>query len=373
MVRSKNLKSRHIRAAVLRNKGGPLKIETLSMEGPQDTEVLIRTVASGVCHTDISMVYHWEKADGPQVLGHEGAGIVELIGKKVKAVRPGDHVVLSYQSCGTCRGCKNGRPTKCRRFYELNFGFHRLDGSNALERSGVHGHFFGQSSFSSHILATERNIVKVSKKLPLKIMAPLGCGIQTGAGTVMNTLHVQRGASIAILGTGAVGLAAVMAAHIVHAYPIIGVDITPSRLKLALELGATHIIDSRRADVASNINSIITGGVDYVLEITGNPRMLQLAIEVIKKRGTAAFFTGDGVPDFVPKGRNAVAIIGGDSVPQLFIPKLIKLYQSGKFPFDRLLKFYDFRDINRAMKDSRNGKSIKPVLLMSNNNFRYGK
>ena len=366
MVRSINLAVRKIRAAVLRKKDGPLKIETLSMEGPQDTEVLIRTVASGVCHTDISMIHHWETADGPQVLGHEGAGIVELTGKKVKAVRPGDHVVLSYQSCGTCRECKKGRPTKCRRFYELNFGFHRLDGSNALERSGVHGHFFGQSSFSSYILATERNIVKVSKKLPLKILAPLGCGIQTGAGAVMNTLHVQRGASIAIFGTGAVGLAAVMAARIVHAHPIIGVDINPLRLKLALELGATHIIDSRRADVASGINSIIAGGVDYVLEITGNPQLLQLAIEVIKKRGTAAFFTGDGVPDFVPKGKKAVAIIEGDSVPQIFIPKLIKLYQSGKFPFDRLVKFYDFKDINRAMKDSRNGKTIKPVLCIGN-------
>ncbi|OGP68102.1 MAG: alcohol dehydrogenase [Deltaproteobacteria bacterium RBG_16_44_11] len=372
MVRSKNLKVRNIRAAVLRKKGGPLKIETLSMEGPQDTEVLIRTVASGVCHTDISMVHHWEKADGPQVLGHEGAGIVELIGKKVKAVRPGDHVVLSYQSCGTCRPCKSGRPTRCRRFYELNFGFHRLDGSNALEPSGVHGHFFGQSSFSSHILATERNIVKVSKKLPLSILAPLGCGIQTGAGTVMNTLHVQRGASIAIFGTGAVGLAAVMAARIVHAYPIIGVDITPSRLKLALELGATHIINSRINDVASGINKIIAGGVDYVLEITGNHRMLQLAIEVIKKRGTAAFFTGDGVPDFVPKGKKAVAVIEGDSVPQLFIPKLIKLYLSGKFPFDRLLKLYNFKDINRAMKDSRNGKTIKPVLCIGNEKGQSG-
>jgi aryl-alcohol dehydrogenase len=157
-----------------------------------------------------------------------------------------------------------------------------------------------------------------------------------------------------------------MAARIVGANPIVGVDIALSRLKLALELGATHVIDSRRADVASSINSIIAGGVDYVLEITGNPRLSQLAIEVIKKRGTAAFFTGDGVPDFVPKGRKAVAVVGGDSVPQLFIPKLIKLWQSGKFPFDRLVKFYDFKDINRAMKDSRNGKTIKPVLCIGN-------
>jgi aryl-alcohol dehydrogenase len=366
MVYEKNLTMRKIRAAVLRKQDGPLKIETLSMEGPQDAEVLIRTVASGMCHTDISMVHHWEPADGPQVLGHEGAGIVELVGKKVRGIRPGDHVVLSYQSCGTCHQCKNGRPTKCRRFYELNFGFHRLDGTNALEQSGVRGHFFGQSSFSSHILATERNMVKVSKKLPLHIVAPLGCGIQAGAGTVMNMLHVRKAESIAIFGTGAVGLAAVMAARIVGAYPIIGVDITPSRLKLALQMGATHIVNSRIADVSSAINEVIAGGVDYVLETTGNTQLLHLAIEVINKRGTAAFFTGDGVPGFVPRGKKAVAVIEGDSVPQIFIPKLIKLYQSGKFPFDRLLKFYDFKNINRAMKDSLKGKTIKPVLRISN-------
>lgn len=365
MVYSKNLSVRKIRAAVLRKQDGPLKIETLGMEGPQDTEVLIRTVASGVCHTDISMVHHWETADGPLVLGHEGAGVVLLAGKKVKTVRTGDHVVLSYQSCGICRPCKSGRPTKCRRFYELNFGFHRSDGSNALEQSGVRGHFFGQSSFSSHILATERNLVKVSKKLPLEILAPLGCGIQTGAGTIMNMLQVRKGESIAVFGTGAVGLAAVMAAHVLGANPIIGVDITPSRLKLARELGATHIINSRITDVAFSIEHIIPGGVDYVLEITGNQQMLHLAVEVIKKRGTAAFFTGEGVPDSVPMGKKVLAVVEGDAVPQLFIPKLIKLYQSGKFPFDRLLKFYDFKDINRAMKDSLRGKTIKPVLCMS--------
>ncbi len=364
MIHSKNLPLREIQAAVLRKQDRPLKIEKLIMDGPQDMEVLIRTVASGVCHTDIGMVHHWEATDEPLVLGHEGAGVVELTGKKVKAVRPGDHVVLSYQSCGTCRSCKSGQPTKCRRFYELNFGFQRPDGSNALELSGVRGHFFGQSSFSSHILATERNIVKVSKKLPLKVLAPLGCGIQTGAGTVMNMLNVRKGESIAVFGTGAVGLAAVMAAHVVGANPIIGVDIMPSRLKLARELGATHVINSRIADVAAGINKIIRVGVDYVLEITGNPQMLRFATEVIKKRGTAAFFTGDGVPDFVPRGIKAVAVVEGDSVPQIFIPKLIKLYQSGKFPFDRLLKFYDFKDINKAMKDSISGRTIKPVLLM---------
>ena len=364
MVRTKKLSCVKIRAAVVRKQDGPLKIETLNMEGPQDSEALVRIVACGVCHTDISMVHHWEPSDGPLVLGHEGAGVVEWAGSKVKSVRSGDHVILSYQSCGTCHQCKSGRPTKCRRFYELNFGFHRLDGSNALEKSGVRGHFFGQSSFASHVLATDRNMVKVSRKLPLKVFAPLGCGIQTGAGTVINLLRIVKGESVAVFGTGAVGLAAVMAARVAGAYPIIGVDRIPFRLKLALELGATNVINTGKTNTASAIKEITASGVDYVLETTGNDQVLHLMPEVVKKRGTIAFFTGDDIPDFLPKGIKAVRVIGGDSVPQNFIPRLIKLYQLGKFPFDRLLKYYDFKDINKAMKDSLSGRIIKPVLLL---------
>ncbi len=364
MVRTKNLSPVKIRAAVVRKQDGPLKIETLNMEGPQDSEALVRIVACGVCHTDISMVHHWEPSDGPLVLGHEGAGVVEWAGSKVKSVRSGDHVILSYQSCGTCHQCKSGRPTRCRRFYELNFGFHRLYGSNALEKSGVRGHFFGQSSFASHVLATDRNMVRVSRKLPLKVFAPLGCGIQTGAGTIMNLLRIGKGESVAVFGTGAVGLAAVMAARVAGAYPIIGVDRIPFRMKLALELGATNVINTGKTNTASAIKEITASGVDYVLETTGNDQVLRLMPEAVKKRGTIAFFTGDDVPDILPKGIKAVHVVEGNSVPQIFIPQLIKLYQSGKFPFDRLLKYYDFKDVNKAMKDSLNGRIIKPVLLM---------
>ena len=223
-----------IRAAVLRKKGGPLKIETLEMEGPRENEVLVRVVASGICHTDIDFVDEWDEADTPVVLGHEGAGVVEQIGRRVRGVKCGDHVVLSYQSCGHCRQCRSGRPAHCKSIYEANFGFQRLDGSNALQQSGVRGHFFGQSSFATHVLASERNLVAVPKDLSLELLAPLGCGLQTGAGTVMNSLKVSKGKSIAIFGMGAVGIAAVMAARIVGADPIVGVDIVPMRLQLAL-------------------------------------------------------------------------------------------------------------------------------------------
>ena len=354
-----------IQAAVLRKKGGPLSIEPLELEGPRDDEVLVRIVATGICHTDIGYCDNWDETDQPEVLGHEGAGVVEQVGRRVKSINRGDHVVLSFQSCGRCGPCRSGQPTRCRRFYEANFGFRRLDGSNALHRSGVRGHFFGQSSFATYSLATERNAVKVPRDLPLGILSPLGCGIQTGAGTVMSSLHVSKGSSIAIFGTGAVGLAAVMAARIVGANPIIGVDRIPTRLQLALELGATHVIDNRHAVVASRISDITGKGVDYVLEITGNPNMVRLAIDVLNPRGTVALFTGESGPDSLLEGRNSISIVEGDAVPQLFIPKLISFYQEGLFPFDRLEKFYRLSEINQAIADAKRGDTIKPVLRVS--------
>jgi len=338
-----------------------LQIESLEMEGPREDEVLVRLAASGVCHTDIDFCDGW--SGPPVILGHEGAGVVADAGRQVKGIKPGDHVVLSYQSCGRCPPCRRGRPTACKRFLDANFGFARLDGSNAYA-GGVQGHFFGQSSFATHCLATARNLVKVPPELPLKLLAPLGCGLQTGAGTVLNSLQVPKRASIAVFGTGAVGLAAVMAACLVGAEPIIGVDIIPRRLDLALDLGATHVIDSRRQEVAKRIREITGSGVDYVLEITGSAEMYQAAVEVLNPRGTMALIANPGGDGSLPGGGEIRGIIQGDAVPQKFIPKLIALYQAGQFPFDRLLKFYDFQEINRAMADARCGDTIKPVLLM---------
>lgn len=365
MIHRTQIPLHKIEAAVSRKPDGSLKIETLELEGPRDDEVLVRIVASGICRTDIDVHDDWNESVGPAVLGHEGAGVVEEIGRKVKAVRRGDHVVLSYQSCGHCRACRRGQPTACAHLYELNFGFQREDGSNALHRSSVRGHFFGQSSFATYVLATERNLVRVSKQLPLELLAPLGCGVQTGAGTVMNSLAVPKGASIAIFGTGAVGLAAVMAARIVGASPIIGVDVVPKRLKLARELGATHVLDSRREDVAARIDQITGSGVDYVLEITGDAQMCRLAVDVLNPRGTVALIATPNGNKSLPQGRKVISIIQGNAVPQRFIPRLIRLWQAGRFPFDRLVKFYRFRQINKAMADMRRGATIKPVLRIA--------
>jgi aryl-alcohol dehydrogenase len=354
-----------IKAAVLRKKGGPYEIETIELDGPRDNEVLVRNVASGICHTDIAIGESRDVAAEPLVLGHEGAGVVIEVGKNVKSVHPGDHVILSFQYCGGCQECRDGHPWACQHFFKLNFGFRRLDGSNALQSSGVYGHFFGQSSFSTHSVVTETNITRVSPELNLEILAPLGCGFMTGSGTVMNLLKVPKGASIAVFGTGAVGIAAVMAARIVGAGPIIGVDILPARLKLALELGATHIINSRQDDVASAISSVTGSGVDFILDTSGNSTIYQIAVDVLNPHGTIANVAGPLVQGKLPGEKKSVRVTMGNSFPQKFIPELISFHQAGLFPIDRLEKFYDFSQINQAIADSKSGVTIKPVLRIS--------
>jgi aryl-alcohol dehydrogenase len=200
------------------------------------------------------------------VLGLEGAGIVESVGADVLKVAPGDSVVLTFLTCGRCKPCRLGRMAHCEKTFPLSFGGARLDGSTAtLDAHGekVHGHFFGQSSFATYALANERNVVKVSRDLPLELLGPLGCGIQTGAGAVMNALNVRPGTSFASFGAGAVGCSAIMAARAVGATTIVAIDIVPSRLEMAKELGATHAINSKQTDPVEAIRDISGGGVDY--------------------------------------------------------------------------------------------------------------
>lgn len=381
-LRGSELNSRKITAAVTEKTGALFEIEEIELDGPRADEILVRIVAVGICQTDVHVRDRVQTAGLPTVLGHEGSGVVEEVGAAVTYVKPGDRLVLSYDSCGQCRFCLSGRNPYCEHAMAINFGGSRLDRTNALHRAGtraseagreVHGHFFGQSSFATYALATERNVVKVPNDLPLELLGPLGCGLQTGAGAVLNSLRVPANASIAILGTGAVGLAAVMAARVAGANPIIGVDLVPNRLALAADLGATHTIDARREDVRERIGEITRGtGVDYALEITALPEMLSLAVDTLAPCGTAGQI-GGGIPGAKAAigmsrlllGRTLRGIIQGDSIPRVFIPKLIEMYRRGQFPFDRLVRFYDFAQINEAVTDAATGDTIKPVLRVS--------
>jgi aryl-alcohol dehydrogenase len=365
---------REIKAATIRQKGGPFQIETLGLDEPRSGEVLVRVVAAGMCHTDMVARDQLYEVPLPIVLGHEGSGVVEQTGGGVKKVAVGDHVVLTYMWCGHCKPCLRGDPTYCENFYPLNFGGAREDGSTAThDASGpIHDHFFGQSSFGTFALVHERNVIKVPKDAPLELLGPLGCGIQTGAGAVMNALKVSPGSSFAAFGGGAVGLSAVMAARVAGAAIIIAVDVVPSRLTLAMELGATHTVNSRETDPVEAVREITGGGADFTLESSGRPAVLRQAIDALAIRGTCgivgapalgteASFDVNGV---MTAGKRIIGIIEGDSKPDLFIPALVALYTQGRFPFDKLVKFYTLEQINQAAEDSEKGVTIKPVIRL---------
>jgi aryl-alcohol dehydrogenase len=361
-------------AAVVERKGAPFELRTIRTEPIAAHEVLVRVVATGVCQTDAHSRDQHLPVPLPAVLGHEGAGIVAQTGTAVTGIAVGDHVAMSFPSCGNCRPCRKGAPANCVRGFELSFGCVRADGTNGYDfkGSGLHGHFFGQSSFGTYARATERNLVKIDADMPLELAGPLGCGVQTGAGAVLNSLAVRPGSSVLIIGAGAVGLSAVMAAVIAGAAPIIAVDITADRLQLARNLGATHTINSRTEDLAARVREIAPGGVDYAIEITAIPQMLALAVELLAPMGTAALVGGAPAGATAPidmnsllnGGRRVRGIAQGDSVPQVFIPQLIDYWRSGRLPLESLVRTYDLADINQAFKDAASGATVKPVLLM---------
>ncbi|MBX3413900.1 MAG: NAD(P)-dependent alcohol dehydrogenase [Pirellulales bacterium] len=363
-----------VTAAVVREKGGPWSLEPLELDEPRDDEVLVRIVATGVCHTDLSIRDQYLPLPLPIVLGHEGAGIVERTGGKVKNLAVGDHVVLVPLSCGACGNCQSGMQVYCDQFLRLNIGLRRPDGSATL-RAGekkVHGSFFGQSSFATHALAHERNAIRVPRDLPLELLGPLGCGVPTGAGTVMNALRPKPGASIAIFGAGTVGLSAIMAAKLVGCTTIIAIDRREIRLELARELGATHTIHNTTSDPVNAIRKLTGGrGANFTIDTTAAPQVMRQAVDCLAPPGTcAALGLAQAGAEFsldintLGQGRTIRGVTEGECVPNIMIPTLLELWQQGRFPFDRLIRKYAFQEINQAATDLASGAALKPVLVM---------
>ncbi len=363
------------RAAVIRECNGPFEIEAISLEAPRADEVLVAVAGVGMCHTDLVVRDQYFPTPLPAVLGHEGSGVVIAVGDAVTRVEIGDHVVLSFASCGTCKNCLQGLPGYCIDLYGRNFSGARPDGSSACTDHGggrLSSHFFSQSSFADHALANERNVVKIPKDVPLELMGPLGCGIQTGAGAVMNALKPEAGSSIAIFGAGSVGLSAVMAARVVGCAAIIAVDVNADRLKLAEDLGATHVVNASEGDVVERVREITGEGAQYSLEATGLPKVVRQAVDCLRLTGVCGVigvsplgteFTLD--MNGILFGRTVRGIIEGDSVPQIFIPRLVELWRQGRFPFDRLVNYYSLDQIEAAAQASEAGTVLKPILLPS--------
>ena len=361
-------------AALLRDLGGTLTLEELDVPDPEGREVLVRLKGVGVCHTDLGAIHGAVPLPLPAVLGHEGAGIVEAVGESVEGLAVGDHVVLSFDSCGDCSPCTTGHPAYCELFAALNYFGTRLDGTATMCQDGhdVHGSWFGQSSFATYALASARNAVKVPADLPIELLGPLGCGLQTGAGTVLNVLRPRPGQGIAVFGVGAVGLAAVMAAKIAGCDPIVAIDTNATRLPVARELGATHTLDPNETDdLVWSVLEIADGpGLDFSVETVGAGPVVRQALEVLRSPGTCATLGLAGLENDITIdqghlliGRTLTGVIEGDADPQQFIPELAELWRDGQFPIDRLVKRFPFAELNAAISALAGGEVIKPVVV----------
>lgn len=362
-------------AAVLHTPDGRFEIEEVEMSEPGPGEVLVKLVATGMCHTDLSMREAHRPTPYPVVLGHEGSGVIDALGSGVVGLTVGQPVVLSYASCGRCAQCLRGDKTYCTQMWDLNFNCCRPDGSTSISIDGkpVGSHFFGQSSWASHAVVPVSSVVPVSGDAPLELLGPLGCGVQTGAGAVLNVFDPNPGASIAVFGCGGVGLSAVLAAQVAGCSTIIGVDTHAGRRSFAEEMGATHSIDPLAGDVVAEIMDLTGGGADFTFDAVGapgSPGTFEAGVLSLSGSGTFGFVAA-GAPDLTVEisprqlfGKTVTGILEGNSIPQLFIPELIELHRQGRFAFDRMITTFPLDQINEAEHASHTGEVVKPVLLM---------
>ncbi len=368
-------------ALVLQEIKGPLKLQTIHLSPLQQNEVLIEIHATGICHTDLSCIAGMLPITTPAVLGHEGAGVVLARGSSVSHVTEGDKVLLSINTCQKCANCMAGHPNYCEQGMPRNFGGCRIsDGSTTVATEGRDGEqvscfssFFGQSSFSRRAIVDQSCVLKVSKDTDLRLFAPLGCGVSTGVGCVLNTLDVKEGSSLAVFGVGSVGLSAVMAGKLRKAGTIIAVDLNPARLEAAKKLGATHVVDGNADNVVAELKKHAPNGVNYAVDCTGAAKVIEIMLEGLAVRGRAAQVGLTSPDQTVPikilqhllKGQEYVGCAGGDCVPSKMLPYLMEQQQAGNFPLEEIVSYYDVKDHEKAFEDSRSGKAIKAVLCWS--------
>lgn len=363
-----------IRAAVARKPGQDFLIEAVDLDAPRPDEVLVRIAAVGVCHTDLLGRDGLMPIQLPAVLGHEGAGIVEQVGADVTKVAVGDRVAISFRSCGNCSRCKSGDPAYCVTMPVLNYIGMRLDGSKSLSDGdgAISSNFFGQSSFATHALTYERNLVPLAPDVPFEIAGPLGCGIQTGVGGIMRALACEPGSTLLVTGAGAVGLSAVMGAVIQGCATIIVVEPHAERRALAVELGATHVIDpAETGNLVEAVRAILPAGLNYAFDSTGRVEILNAALACLGPKGTLGVV---GVPPpgspspgpidlLLVFGLTIRGIIEGDSDPETFIPELIEHWRAGRLPLEKLIQTFSMEQVNEAITAQHRGDCVKAVLI----------
>lgn len=349
----------------------------VALDDPRPDEVLVRVVATGLCHTDLTVPTMLPAEMFPTVMGHEGAGVVEAVGADVRGIEVGDHVVMSFRSCRGCGPCAAGDVGYCEQHILLNYMGMRPDGSTTMRRGEqtVFGSFFGQSSFARHALAYADNCVVVPKELDLALVAPFGCGFQTGAGTVLNVLRPTADESLVVFGAGAVGLAAVAAACGAGAGTVVAVDPVAARRRLAEGYGALTLDpapgssgEPGAAPVADRVRELTGGGASYAIDTTALPAVVQEAQHALRSRGTLVAL-GLGAPeypidaiDLLQSGKVIRSSVEGDADPLTMIPELVRRRAEGSFDVDQLVTTYPFERIADAIADTTAGKVVKAVL-----------
>jgi alcohol dehydrogenase len=372
------------RAAVLSQMGqpepyaqsNPLSVEEVTLDGPGAGEVLVEIVAAGLCHSDLSVINGSRPRPMPMIIGHEASGIVRDVGPGVAPadLAIDDHVVFSYvPMCGHCLPCSEGRPAMCEPGARANTSgtllaggrhFHRRDGSDI-------NHHLGVSSYSQYTVAAQESLIKIEPDLPLAIAALFGCAVMTGVGAIVNTVHVAPGQSVAIFGLGGVGMSAVMGARAAGAWPIIAVDLLNSKLDLARQFGASHLVNAGSGDPIQAVRDLTSGGVQFAFESVGNEKVLAQAFAATRRGGTTVTI---GLPHpskqltipavtLVTEERTLKGSYMGSAVPRRDVPRFIAMFRAGLLPVDRLLsRTISLDEINPAFDALARGEVLRQVV-----------
>ena len=364
------------RAAVMYEHNQPVVVEELELVEPKANEVLIRTAASGVCHSDLSVVTGAIFYDAAVILGHEGAGVIEQIGEGVSDFQVGDHVILSFVSyCGDCRMCQMEKVCLCES-YDVPRGF-LLDGTYRFYNSAGDGilQMARVATMSEYMVVPEQNLVKIEPYYSLEKAALVGCGVTTGVGAVLNTAKVEPGSSVAVIGTGGVGLNAIQGAVLAEAEQIIAVDIAEKKLDFAKTFGATDVVNAAEIDAVEGVREITKGlGVDYAFEVIGNPDTIRQAYQMVRPAGTAVIVgmvhheKEFSIPaqHFVSSERQIIGSFYGSCQPRIDMPKLLNLYTEGKLKLDELItRHYSLEQINEAFADMEAGENARGVIVFN--------
>lgn len=363
-----------MRAMVMHEAGSPLVLEDLDLDAPGPGEVQVRIEAAGVCHSDVHYLTGGLNAKTPIVLGHEGAGIVESVGEGVTRVSPGDKVIMLWRPrCGECQFCLKGMPAQCELGKIHGQTNELLRGGTRLSKDGVrYHHLMGDSVFAERAVVSQESLIAIDPSIPAEVAAIVGCAVITGMGAILNHMPDLAGKSVVVIGAGGVGLSAIMAAELVGAAQIIVSDIVPSRLEKAVELGATHTINSSTEDFVERVREITGGGAHYVLEAIGRSQTIRTGFEALQPGGTEVVVglgaVGDEVAipvDVLVQGdRRLVGSLYGTANSPIQIPEILNLYKSGKLQLEALLdKSFPLEEANAAIAHLRTGAIGRPILI----------